>query len=662
MVLRFINNRVSFRMTWRIFLTAITIVLMLGNSSQAQTSQVHNESDGVVIFEVENTVSPFGLWEKKTALKGFSGSGYLEFTGNKYSLGDADSPLTFHFKINKGGIYLFDLHCAKMTIKEHTDWANDCYIRVIGDFAAAPGPHDVPKGNASLSLLKSDTKYFGGKSDAWEWSSGDFPVTGGRLDPGGKNNKRTAKYQLKSGETYTLVISGRSKSFRIDRAMFRHVSVSKKDAQDLGKPESNQVAGEPPAQDDLDKTIPAGTFDTESHTGNDKTIKNNSSHVANIKSDSWICFADFDFGIGVGSSIEVRSSSANDGGNIEVRVGSDTGTLLGTIDIHKTSTWRDLEYSHANLSSVSGKQDLYLVFRGKKGERKKLFNLRSFIIRSGVTVDNKLASPPIRPPAGRIAYVADGNSPDPDDLGGTAAALAILRAAGLADRLVYCAHSCDLVRAKNISEAEELNRQKLLQTVCEGTANRWGGFDSLTFWNCRTQQTESIKRLTEQIDASTKADPLWIVEAGEPDIIGYALEAADPEKLPFVKILTHHPANDDSGDYFKWQQILNFGIEVVRIPDQNGYDAHIGRGLQRPLWAFHWMRDHKDPRIEWIWQQGKIAEQDGVVKFQTGKFDISDAGMIFYWITGANTATAGYRQPTVHDVRELLEDYVASGQ
>jgi hypothetical protein len=33
-----------------------------------------------------------------------------------------------------------------------------------------------------------------------------------------------------------------------------------------------------------------------------------------------------------------------------------------------------------------------------------------------------------------------------------------------------------------------------------------------------------------------------------------------------------------------------------------------------------------------------------------------------HWITGANTATSGYRQPTVHDARKLLEDYVARKQ
>ena len=58
----------------------------------------------------------------------------------------------------------------------------------------------------------------------------------------------------------------------------------------------------------------------------------------------------------------------------------------------------------------------------------------------------------IHPPPGRLAVVADGNSPDPDDLGGTAVTIALLRSAGLEDRLVHYSHSCDLVRAARISE------------------------------------------------------------------------------------------------------------------------------------------------------------------------------------------------------------------
>jgi len=46
-------------------------------------------------------------------------------------------------------------------------------------------------------------------------------------------------------------------------------------------------------------------------------------------------------------------------------------------------------------------------------------------------------APNIKPPAGRLAILADGNSPDPDDLGGTAVSLALLRAAGLGRTRCY---------------------------------------------------------------------------------------------------------------------------------------------------------------------------------------------------------------------------------
>lgn len=39
-------------------------------------------------------------------------------------------------------------------------------------------------------------------------------------------------------------------------------------------------------------------------------------------------------------------------------------------------------------------------------------------------------SPEIRPPAGRLAIVADGNSPDPDDIGATAVMFGLLKGQG----------------------------------------------------------------------------------------------------------------------------------------------------------------------------------------------------------------------------------------
>ncbi len=392
----------------------------------ASADTVYNEADGMVIMEIENTASPLGLWAKKTSLPGYAGSGYLEFTANDYSLGDPTSPLAFHFKINDGGTYLIDLHCAKMTVDGHTDWANDSYIRVIGDFDSAAGPHDLPESNASLHMLKRNTKYFGGKSDAWEWATGDWNVTGGRLDPGGKQNKRKAIYHFKSGQTYTLIVSGRSKAFRIDRVVFRRTTAPIEVAHNLNTPESAKVAGKPPIPDQLDIAISAHDFEAESHPSDDSIIRRDDQSVRAITNGSWIRFAHFDFGAGQGGCIDIDAASANPaGGTVEVRTGSATGPLLATVQINRTWEWTDYESSSANLAKVSGRKDLYLVFKGGPGE---LFRLQEFMIRSGETVEEKQATPPIRPPAGRLAYVADGNSPDPDDIGGTAAALAMLRA------------------------------------------------------------------------------------------------------------------------------------------------------------------------------------------------------------------------------------------
>lgn len=261
-----------------------------------------------------------------------------------------------------------------------------------------------------------------------------------------------------------------------------------------------------------------------------------------------------------------------------------------------------------------------------------------------------MSSQTIDPPAGRIAIVADGNSPDPDDLGGTAVSLVLLRAAGLADRLVHYSHSCDLVVMNRISEAAERERHAMMQTACDGTARRWGGFEHIDFYDAKWQMDQTIKDLCKAINSSTADDPLWIVEAGEPDIIGFALDATPKEKHQFVKVVSHHPANDDAGDFYEWQDILDFGVEEVRIPDQN-----IKLKVDKSQWD--WAMNHPDDRIQFVWLMGKMAEVDDVVTFQKGKWDCSDAGMILYWITGATNG--GLRQGTVEDVKSLLIDHVA---
>lgn len=272
------------------------------------------------------------------------------------------------------------------------------------------------------------------------------------------------------------------------------------------------------------------------------------------------------------------------------------------------------------------------------------------LILSALIATTALLAQSVNPPAGRIAIVADGNSPDPDDLGGTAVSLALLRAAGLQDRLVHYSHSCDIVPAPRISVEAERERHLMMQLCCDGTARRWGGFENLTFIDVKHHLDVAVKDLAKAINASTAEDPLWIVEAGEPDLIGMALDISQKAKHEFVKVITHHPANDQTGEFYAWEEILEFNVEEVRIPDQN-----ILLKVDQERWD--WAKNHTDDRIQWIWLMGKMAEIDNVVKFQKGKWDCSDAGMIYYWISGANV-NGGEIQPAVYDVKNMLLNFI----
>ncbi len=256
----------------------------------------------------------------------------------------------------------------------------------------------------------------------------------------------------------------------------------------------------------------------------------------------------------------------------------------------------------------------------------------------------------IKPPAGRLAVVIDGNSPDPDDIGATPVMFGLLKQTGLSDRLVHISHSCDLDPTRNkgyqIDAENEARRQKFLHHLSGNSVELFGPFKNLRdYYNCRTEQDAARDDLVDAINASSADNPLWIIEAGEPDLIGYALEKANPEVIKYVHVVSHHPANDDSGDYFQWQQILDFGVTEHQIGDQNV-------ALQTPIPKWDWAKDHPNPGFKFIWEMLAYAEQDGVVPFQANKFDCSDAGMIYWWITGANQGGNNFATPA--DIKDML--------
>lgn len=257
----------------------------------------------------------------------------------------------------------------------------------------------------------------------------------------------------------------------------------------------------------------------------------------------------------------------------------------------------------------------------------------------------------VKPPQGRLAVVIDGNSPDPDDIGATPVMFALLQQTGLSDRLVHISHSCDLDPFRNkaryqIDPENEARRQKILHHLSGKSIELFGPFPQLRdYYNCRTHQQEATQDLVDAINNSTSDDPLWIIEAGEPDLIGYALAEANPDVTKYVHVVSHHPANDNSGDYFTWEQILEHGVTEHQIGDQN-------LGLQGPIHEWDWAKESNNPGMNFIWEMLAYAEQDGIVPFQTNKFDCSDAGMMYWWLTGANKG--GNNFATAADITDML--------
>ncbi len=416
------------------------------------------------------------------------------------------SPLVYKFKINNGGLYNISVRCARQAQGERNDVSNDCYIRVEGDYGTGNNVGENHGDDAPLSAMQTDHKYYISSSEkdmTFTWSYGS------RLDLEGPRNKRVAIYNFKAGETYKLVVSGRSKFFKIDRIVFT-------------KPESMNTA-------------------------------------------------------------------------------------------------HDLQTAE---SKVAGETPVKPIEKAAVGDKN-------------------------QPPAGRIAIVADGNSPDPDDIAATAVMLGVLSKSGYGDRLVHLSHSCDLDRAKRMPEADELRRQKVLHQLCAEGIAHWGPFANLkNFYNCRTSQAEAVSDLRDAINESSEKDPLWFVLAGEPDILGYALEAAQPDKRQYVQVISHHDANENSGDFFEWETILDFGIKLHRISNQN-------KNLRTEMSPWDWAKNHKNTGIDWIWKQMKYAEQDPVFKGARNHFDCSDAGMLLWWLTGATEG--GNQQASPADLKKILQ-------
>jgi arabinoxylan arabinofuranohydrolase len=93
-------------------------------------------------------------------------------------------------------------------------------------------------------------------------------------------------------------------------------------------------------------------------------------NVCNIENGDWIKVRGVDFGKGA-KSFEASVASESQGGNIEIRIDSISGSLLGTCIVKNTKGSQNWVSQSCTTETIKGIHDVYFVFKGENGD---LFN------------------------------------------------------------------------------------------------------------------------------------------------------------------------------------------------------------------------------------------------------------------------------------------------
>jgi hypothetical protein len=222
----------------------------------------------------------------------------------------------------------------------------------------------------------------------------------------------------------------------------------------------------------------------------------------------------------------------------------------------------------------------------------------------------------------RIALDVDGNQHDRDDWAATPLILALLARRNLQSRMVHYDYNNHL-GDNSPYMASQMTRSTL------GGADRFG-FNRSRFFNAQTNLSGAINSLKNRINASSAANPLFVIAAGPMELLWQAVNAADAVKRPYVTIISHSVWNDTHADtsqmHHTKSDVLALGVQWVQIINQNS------RLHTKSDWLpWSWLQTASDSRLRWVYNRMRVV----------GKADVSDAGMVYYLLTNDQSTTPG---------------------
>ena len=170
---------------------------------------------------------------------------------------------------------------------------------------------------------------------------------------------------------------------------------------------------------------------------------------------------------------------------------------------------------------------------------------------------------------GRIAYSADGNNRDRDDLFASAVSIAMFKAFGVTDKVVHFDYN-------SILGEDNPEYLKIHEESVRGAAKRFGLPDAVIFNDSR-ELDAAIKNIRDAVNASSAADPLYFIIAGPMEVPWRGINAADPAKRKHVYCISHTVWNDlffwDTGNpqlTHHRRDLIDLGINWVQILNQQG--------------------------------------------------------------------------------------------
>ncbi|SCG37456.1 carbohydrate-binding protein [Micromonospora coxensis] len=225
----------------------------------------------------------------------------------------------------------------------------------------------------------------------------------------------------------------------------------------------------------------------------------------------------------------------------------------------------------------------------------------------------------------RIAWSSDGNYHDRDDIGASAMALALLAERGQQSRLVHWDYNSHLGSSTASWERD-------MVTATEGVGGRFGYDVAGIFRNSQTNLNAAVTHLRSAVDASTATNQLCLVGAGPMGVVYRALQGSNSAARQHVTLISHSDWNNNHDDDDNRWNLADIRrdfpqVKYKRIPDQN---AGLGTGGGEAKWS--WMADNSDQRLRYV--------HNVVNNIMNKKGDVSDAGMMYYLITGDDSGNA----------------------